>query len=86
MERLQCLGIRRNDSLTAFHVAALMGHVKAVRFILDMGFKLDEDSERSFTALALAAGNGNIEIMELLLQNGAKAGAKDQYGNTALHS
>ena len=79
------MGIRRNDSLTALHVAALMGHVKAVRFILDMGFKFDEDSERSVTALALAAANGNIKIMELLLQNGAKVGTKDQYGNTPLH-
>lgn len=37
------------------------------------------------TALHRAAGSGNVEILELLLRNGASVAAKDCWGNTPLH-
>ena len=37
------------------------------------------------TALHRAAGTGNVEILELLLRNGASVAAKDCHGNTPLH-
>ena len=60
-----------------------MGHVKTVRYILDMGVKIESD--KSANALQLAAGNGHIELMQLLLQNGANTESRDRYGNTPLH-
>ncbi|KNB20746.1 hypothetical protein FOXG_22917 [Fusarium oxysporum f. sp. lycopersici 4287] len=66
------------------HLAAERGEVKTVQ---DLLFKADLEAQckNGQTALHRAAWGGSTAIVELLLQNGSQATAKDNNGNIALH-
>lgn len=81
-----------------FHVACLVGNVKAVEYFLNHGVNVNQPtSEYDFTNtrlglacqsplhVAIAENNGCKDVIELLLKNGANINSKDSELNTPLH-
>ncbi|WP_219838202.1 ankyrin repeat domain-containing protein [Paenibacillus sp. R14(2021)] len=59
----------------------------AVRIMLEVGFPVDARRRpQSATALHMAASQGNLEIVALLLQHGASVHAINEFGGTPLGS
>lgn len=84
----------RNDrGYTALHDAVIRGDRARVQALLVAGADINAairsgepySSEWGATPLHLAARDGRREIVELLLQNGAKTNIADDRGATALH-
>ena len=75
---------------TPLHWACHLGHVEIVKLLLTApGIKVDKKTMIGFTALMVAARNGNesnshIEIVKLLLKAGADPFKKSRGGKTAL--
>ncbi|HEY9858670.1 MAG TPA: ankyrin repeat domain-containing protein, partial [Candidatus Obscuribacterales bacterium] len=60
--------------------------LETMRLILKAGANpSDRDRGNGTTVLMVAAGHGNKELVELLLQRGANAKAANAYGQNALH-
>ncbi len=53
------------------------GHTNAVRFLFDHGFKPDNNFRNGETGLHWAAFGGHVEIIKLLLKEGAPVNAKE---------
>lgn len=57
---------------------------KLIEMILDVdGLKLDLQTKRGFTALMVAAWKGNLEVVQRLINMGAKLDLKDTSGRNA---
>jgi len=62
---------------------ALSGKTSAVKLLLDHGASIDgEDSQYGNTALHAAAMNGNLEVVQLLVERGADPSIRNQEGRT----
>lgn len=68
---------------TPLCMAISKGDVEIVRKFIEYGADVDETSN-GMTPLMYAARYNNVEIMKLLLSNGAEKSKKDEKGNTAL--
>ncbi|KAM0166911.1 hypothetical protein ACHAQE_001122 [Botrytis cinerea] len=65
--------------------AVIFGHKECVQVLTDHGAKLEKESGMyKQTALSFAAKNGNLEIVKLLLNSGARLEAQDTDGWTPL--
>ncbi|KAK6603745.1 ankyrin repeat protein [Botrytis cinerea] len=65
--------------------AVIFGHKECVQVLIDHGAKLEKESGMyKQTALSFAAKNGNLEIVKLLLNSGARLEAQDTDGWTPL--
>uniref|UniRef100_A0A0N5BJB6 ANK_REP_REGION domain-containing protein n=1 Tax=Strongyloides papillosus TaxID=174720 RepID=A0A0N5BJB6_STREA len=77
---------RNSCGMSPLHIAVLANNIEGVKILLEeckMPTEIyDEDSR---TPLHYAAQNGRLEIVELLLKNGAKYDACDKYRATPLH-
>lgn len=58
--------------------------LEALRFLLDQGAKVDAVNEAGYSLLHVAAQNGEIEIMQRLLDKGADLDLPDKNGRTPL--
>ena len=67
-----------------FFDAARRGDVAMLDTFIESGYALDTRDSKGYTALILAAYNGQPEAVERLLKAGANACVQDQRGNTAL--
>lgn len=56
-----------------------------LRSLLDLGADVRSASDKGITALHIAAKQGNLESVELLLRKGADIDARDTDGNSVLH-
>jgi len=64
------------SGLTPLHVAAFMGHMNVVLFLLQHGANPNSTTVRGETSLHLAARANQTDILRILLRNGAHVDAK----------
>ena len=69
---------------TALHIAAGEGRTGAARALLDLGGRTEDDS-KGFTPLLWASVHGHVEVVQLLLDHGARTSAPDGLGQTPLY-
>ncbi|TOM09165.1 hypothetical protein CGH85_08540 [Vibrio parahaemolyticus] len=67
-----------------FFDAARIGNNEVVETFVSQGFPIDQRNNESYTALMVAAYQGNKDTVRLLLDSGADACLQDKRGNTAL--
>jgi ankyrin repeat protein len=64
------------------HIAAALGDVDTVRFLLDAGIEVALTGDMGSTPLHYALSNGAVEVASLLFERGAPTDIKDQFGKT----
>ncbi|MFS1441971.1 MULTISPECIES: ankyrin repeat domain-containing protein [unclassified Vibrio] len=67
-----------------FFDSARIGNNDVIDAFVSQGFPVDQRNNQSYTALMVAAYQGNRETVGLLLDSGANACLQDKRGNTAL--
>ncbi|KAM3134056.1 hypothetical protein pb186bvf_013782, partial [Paramecium bursaria] len=68
------------------HLAAAYGHFHIVKFLKDQAkANINSIDKYGRTPLAMAARNGNLEILSYLLKNGADYRINDSSGNSPMH-
>ncbi|MCT7944310.1 ankyrin repeat domain-containing protein [Shewanella septentrionalis] len=67
-----------------FFAAARTGDITVLEHFLDAGFPIDQRNSQTYTALMMAAYNGQEAATDLLLEHGANACLQDKRGNTAM--
>jgi hypothetical protein len=70
------------EHLACRHAAE--GDIFQLRMLIESGVRVDAANYDGRTALHLAAGRGNVEMVELLLSHGADSSLKDRHGRDAL--
>lgn len=83
------INAKHEEGGTALIFAAAEGHAGTVLALLNKGATVHAINNDGFTALNAAAGVGltgeeRIDIVQLLLDNGAEVNAKDDFGETTL--
>jgi Ankyrin repeats (3 copies)/Ankyrin repeat len=74
------------DGVTAIHIAATYGRVEKCKLMIQANpAALDIAYEFGRTPLMCAAGAGNLDVVEMLHERGAKLNTVDSGGATALH-
>ncbi len=68
------------------HESALFDNPAKVQFFLDQGAEIDGKDEDGDTALSIAVSGGNLEIVSLLLAQGANPNVQDSSDDTPLHT
>lgn len=80
---------RNNSGVTPLYLAALMGNVEIVNFLLAHNAYIEAENSLGERPLAKAAkfGNskGNYDTLKTLLEHGAIVNCKDMFGQTPLH-
>uniref|UniRef100_A0A0K0DTX1 ANK_REP_REGION domain-containing protein n=1 Tax=Strongyloides stercoralis TaxID=6248 RepID=A0A0K0DTX1_STRER len=77
---------RNCDGMSPLHIAVLANNIDGVKILLQecsVPTEIYDDDAR--TPLHYAAQNGRVEIVELLLEAGARYNATDDYGATPVH-
>jgi ankyrin repeat protein len=67
---------------TALHAAAFWGRYEIAQALISAGADVNALTERKSTPLHDAARLGNLTLVQLLLENGAKPDARDREGKT----
>ena len=74
------------DGCLPVHVAAILGHVDIVAYLLARGQSVDVRDSEGRTALMLALHLGSsLDMLRLLVRMGASLNTEDNHGNTPLH-
>lgn len=73
------------DPLAALHAAALAGHASTVRLLLDNSSQIDATDLLKHTALFRACEMGHTDVVQTLIDCGAKVNVVDQDGRSPLH-
>lgn len=78
---------KNKEGQTCFHIACLKGHFNIVEYFLRdlrIYYFMDQVDSDYNTPLILASLNGNLSIVEILLEFGADLNAKNRQNSTAL--
>ncbi|XP_068792443.1 inversin isoform X8 [Struthio camelus] len=70
---------------TALHAAALSGHVKTVKLLLEHNAQVDALDVMKHTPLFRACEMGHKEVIQTLIKGGARVDLVDQDGHSPLH-
>ncbi len=70
--------------MISLHYTAREGNYKISRLLIEKGANVNSQSNQGYTPLILAAYNGNIEIVELLMENGADKTLTDKNKKNAI--
>jgi len=87
---LHANGSRVNDidanGFSPLHHACMEGQldIDVCKFLIDNGAKVDRPTMTKATPLHLAARNGNLDVVKLLIENKAPIDAEDAFGRTPL--
>lgn len=76
---------RTYDGDTLLHLAVRKGDHKLVLELLRRGAKPSSKGKFNRRPLQIAARDGNIQLVRLLIENKAKVRARDESGDTAMH-
>lgn len=68
---------------TCLMIACYKGHLKIAQYLIELGADVNRKSVKGNTALHDCAESGSLEILQLLLENGARMDV-DSYGMTPL--
>lgn len=74
---------RNSEALSAMTFAATLGDVDSMEHLLQRGLLINTADYDGRTTLHLAALEGNVKVLELLLQEGADPNVRDRH---VLHS
>jgi ankyrin len=72
------------DNVTPLHLAAEMGHIRAVRLLLKLGANINAQFSSGQTPLMSACMSGHVDVVAELLKSGADV-TLTMEGHTALH-
>ncbi|GIU34149.1 ankyrin repeat domain-containing protein [Shewanella schlegeliana] len=67
-----------------FFAAARTGDIEVLNHFIEAGFPIDQRNNQSYSALMVAAYNGQAQATSVLLEHGANACLQDKRGNTAM--
>ena len=74
------------DACNVFYEAAQSGQIITASLLLAVGIDIEKATgNNGEPALSAAAGNGHLELVKLLLANGANVNAANAHGWTVLH-
>lgn len=80
---------RDANGASVLHVASFFGRTKLVAYILDQNeLYINTQNKKGQTAVHVASMSGKLDVIKLLIKNGAQAGLydlKDKKGRTPLH-
>ncbi len=76
---------RHRVGATCLHTAAVFGEAEIARLLIEYGAEVNPPMPPS-APLALAAHQGDVETVRVLLDNGADLHARNNHGSTVLHS
>jgi ankyrin repeat protein len=79
-------GVRFTRHNSPLGIAAELGNVEIVKFLVRSGCKVEWAGALEPSPLYLAASKGHLEVVKLLIDNNAKLDAKDEDGFTPLMS
>ena len=65
-------------------VATLVGNIEYVKYLLDIGFNVNETDARGNTPALVAIKNNQTDILRTLIKSGAEIEKKDKFGFTPL--
>jgi ankyrin repeat protein len=75
---------RQSETFSALSFAATMGEVEEVRKLIRRGVDINGTNYDRRTALHMSAAEGNLRVVELLLEHGATKDLKSRWGRTPL--
>jgi ankyrin repeat protein len=75
---------QKADNITPLHLAAEMGHIRAVKLLLSLGANINAQFSSGQTPLMSACMGGHVDVVKELLKSGADVTMKME-GQTALH-
>jgi hypothetical protein len=78
------IDIRTNDRWTPLMVAAIKGHGRILRRLLESGAEVNAENDRGWTALRYAVSLADVGVTRILLDHGADPNVVDKEGWTAL--
>lgn len=70
---------------TPLHVAAAKGDVEKIKILLDDGWNINQENQKSAMPIALACTYGHVEAVKMLIKKGADLHDTSYEGQTALH-
>ena len=90
------LSLLNQSPITSVHDLGSMGETllnlavnsqskKDVILLIENGANVNQQGELNFTPIQNACLHGNIDIIEILLKNGAKTNIKNEFGYDAKH-
>ena len=77
----ELVSIKNSAGDMLLHVAASMGRIEDVKFLLDLGAPVNEVGDLGYTPLHYAAESGFRDVFVYLVSQGASEGAKNAYGD-----
>jgi ankyrin repeat protein len=80
LERGTGLEAQDTSGSMALHVAAMHSNAKMVKLLLDCGARVDCPRRDRVTALMIATGRPEKDVVELLAERGADLYARDSHG------
>jgi ankyrin repeat protein len=84
LESIDPLSYRSPEGDNCLHIAASMGEIRAVEYLIGAGIDVNQRGDMGYVALHYARKAGFSEIVQLLLDNGADPGLVNEFGEKAM--